>query len=373
MKNSAHIVQHICIYGGVEELAINFQDHKKNDEEKWIVSLEGCKEDQENHPFLSHRDNIHFLEKNTGLDFKSLLKLSRWFKEKNIRTIYTHHIGPLIYGGLAAKAARIKQHIHIEHDAWHLENRRECLLQSMLLKICAPQFIAVCQLVANNVSRKLPFVMPKVIYNGVCPDFWIVGDKKKARARLGLPTTSPIIGVSGRLEKVKGHDVLIRCLETLPEDIHIALAGEGSQKEALLKQIQSYHAQDRVHLLGLLEPSQIKLFYQAIDIFCLPSLKEGLPLAILEAQSCNKPVVASDVGGVAESLCQLTSTLVPAGSPSLLSDALKVTLENIQKNTVGNPREFILNERNIHTMFEAYRALIGSVKTGSITQTGAEV
>ena len=75
-----------------------------------------------------------------------------------------------------------------------------------------------------------------------------------------------------------------------------------------------------------------------MDVFCQPSRSEGLPLAVLEAQACGVPVVASAVGGLAAAVCPETGRLTQPDNPAALADALGATLD---RPAAGSPRAFV--------------------------------
>jgi glycosyltransferase involved in cell wall biosynthesis len=87
---------------------------------------------------------------------------------------------------------------------------------------------------------------------------------------------------------------LLEAVQTMPEEVHLVLAGQGEEEQALKQIVETSMDGMRVPFLG--NTDDMPSFYQAIDIFSLPSFKEGYPLTPLEAQSCGVPVVASDTG-----------------------------------------------------------------------------
>jgi glycosyltransferase involved in cell wall biosynthesis len=113
-----------------------------------------------------------------------------------------------------------------------------------------------------------------------------------------VPTDRLLLAV-GNLYAVKGHSHLIDALALLADghaNVHLAIAGRGNLADSLQVRARELGLADRVHLLGL--RSDIASLLAAADLFVLPSLAEGLPLALLEAMFAGRPIVASDVGEV---------------------------------------------------------------------------
>jgi glycosyltransferase involved in cell wall biosynthesis len=130
----------------------------------------------------------------------------------------------------------------------------------------------------------------------------------------------PIIGSVGRLSEQKGYDQLVRALATLPA-AKLVLVGDGPQREALEGQAAKLGVGDRLHITGWTE--QPRLHLPRFDVFALPSHYEGMPLGILEAMHAGLPVVATDVGSVADAVADgTTGYVVPAGDSEGLRDRL---------------------------------------------------
>ena len=96
------------------------------------------------------------------------------------------------------------------------------------------------------------------------------------------------------------------------------------------------------------------MFYQSLDVFCLPSLKEGMPLAPLEAQACGIPAVVTNTGAAWETLFSDNGGLAEPGNSQDLARLLKKLL--IEKSG-PNPRPFVEESGNILAMSQAYAHL----------------
>lgn len=156
-------------------------------------------------------------------------------------------------------------------------------------------------------------------------------DATAAKTRLGLPQDRLVIGAVGRLAREKGFHLLLPAFARLIEAgnaVTLVLAGEGSVRAELEQQCHSLRIADHVHFLGYQEDTR-NLFH-AMDIFCLSSLREGLPNVLLEALACGIPSVSTDLPGVRQVIDQpgAQGLLVQPGQSESLHDALKQLIDD---------------------------------------------
>lgn len=381
MHTTVQIVQRLSP-GGIETMALDFAKHTTTDEENYIISLEGSREEMlEKWPRLKQFPaQLLFLNKPDKFSIKMIFRLVKLLIQLKTNCLHTHHIGPLLYGGLAAKIAGIKKHIHTEHDAWHLENSKHRKIQKTLLLLCKPSVIADSHLVSLQLKSKLGLKKINTIYNGIDTNKFVPGDQKLARKHLKLPDNKILIGCAGRLEEVKGQKVLINALPQLPANIHLVFAGVGSTEQALKALTKQLKLDKRVHFLGLVE--DMPRFYQSLDVFCLPSFNEGFPLSPLEAQSCGVPSLITDTGASKEAICPDISKLVTVGDSTQIKEKLMQMLHPINdenstfsqlenggatnrtnhdternKQIKSLVRNFVINIAHIEEMLTAYRKL----------------
>lgn len=136
------------------------------------------------------------------------------------------------------------------------------------------------------------------------------------------------IGSVGRLDAMKGHDVLLRAIAQV-DGVELAIVGEGSERVALEKLAIELGVSDRVKLLGWLDNT--RTFIPQLDIFVQPSRSEGFPLAIVEAMLAALPVVATRVGSVAEAVIDgETGILVNKNDVEGLAAALRHLRDNAE-------------------------------------------
>lgn len=349
-----HVVQHLKP-GGIESFALEFQRAALPFFDVHIVSLEKhCVKDYWNN-IDGCKNFIHVLNKKPGWQANIFIQLKTFFEKVNPIYVHTHHIGPLIYGGVAARLARVRTIIHTEHDAWHLADLKPRLLQKLIVTLVRPIYVADANFVAKQVNRLIPSLQPIVIPNGIDTKKFkpYTTNKKMLLKQAGLPTNLKFIGCAARLESVKAHNVLIKALAKLPDNIGLLLAGTGSLKSQLEQLAMNLNVEKRIFFLGHVD--DMTSFYSLLDVFCLSSHNEGLPLSPMEAQACGVPVVLTDVGGCKEAICRETGIIVKPNNPTLLAQALMCSLK---KQSIQSPRVFIENQRSIDHMIKQYVSLI---------------
>ncbi|HEY7314591.1 MAG TPA: glycosyltransferase family 4 protein [Gemmataceae bacterium] len=150
----------------------------------------------------------------------------------------------------------------------------------------------------------------RVLHPGVDTDYFSPAGRDRAiRERLGWGDR-PVILTVGRLQKRKGHDVMIRALSAVRRavpDVLYVVAGDGEERPALDALTASEGAVDHVQFLGEISDADLLSCYRQCDLFALPNRQvgqdiEGFGMVLLEAQACGKPVVAGASGGTAETM-----------------------------------------------------------------------
>jgi glycosyltransferase involved in cell wall biosynthesis len=347
--NVVHVVQHLS-QGGIETMAVNMVNSLEDKLNMHLLSLTSDSETILANWSRASAINVPWkgMQKSAGVDISLINRLADYFHQNDIDVVHTHHIGPLLYAGLAAKKANCRI-IHTEHDAWHLSSVKHRWLQKLLLTLLKPIVIADATAVSKAFEQYLHRPVDDVIVNGIDLQTFVPGNQDEARQTLGLPKGVKLVGSAGRLETVKGHHYLIEALSLLPSEYHLAIAGNGSLLRELQKQVQALNITQRVHFLGHIE--NVTQFYQALDCFCLPSLKEGYPLSSLEAQACDIPVVLTDVGGSKDTLCPLSGISVLPQNSHLLAQGVQQSLSN---KVDSSPRKHVCEHNNFMTTMDRY-------------------
>lgn len=363
-KKVVHIVQRLAP-GGLETLTLDLLRFANPNDHVLIISLEGTKQESlQNWPRLQHySDQLVFLDKVPGITLHTILTLIKIFKSIKPDVVHTHHIGPLLYGNIAARLSSVPSRIHTEHDVWHLNSKKHVILQKLALIAAKPILVADAIRVSQQLKMHFNYEKTVTIKNGIDCQKFRPASKLNARKALSLPFHKTVIGSAGRLETVKGHDLIIKALTFLPKHVSLAIAGDGSQKERLMALARKLGVEQRVIFLGLVE--DMPQFYQSLDLFCLPSRYEGFPLSPLEAQACNIPTIVTDVGSASETLCHDSGYLAKANDIPSLAHVLLRAVSEINNDVIGVefkpqvsfPRTFVLNNNEVRHMVRAYEEL----------------
>jgi len=240
---------------------------------------------------------------------KIFLELVREFKKSNIQIIHTHKYKDTI---LAAPAAKLSGIPHVVRTVHGLREPFEGLqafnmscyeaIERTVHWSCVDSIIGVSSQIEGKYKAEGQVSRVTCIRNGIDLDGKSVQtDRWRTRKELGVDSETCLIGTVGRLTPVKGIPYLMEAARVLLRQgakVKILVVGEGSIRQDLMAQTRSLGITDNVVFLGHREDTDVLL--QALDIFILPSLSEGIPMALLEAMAASRAVVASRVGGIPE-------------------------------------------------------------------------
>jgi glycosyltransferase involved in cell wall biosynthesis len=145
-------------------------------------------------------------------------------------------------------------------------------------------------------------------------------ERSASRAALGLPPEGHLVGIVGRLAAIKDHATFLAMAAKLAAartDVSFVVAGDGALRDALEDSARSLLG-NRIRFIGW--ATDLPVLYGALDVVVLTSRNEGTPVALIEAGAAGRPVVATDVGGVAEVVRDGTSGfVVPPGDAAALA------------------------------------------------------
>ena len=208
----------------------------------------------------------------------------------------------------------------------NLEFLRRYHLSRFLLKHIADYYISITKKMRKGMIR-IGFPANRVIYlpNGVDTNLFKPEGKKEENLLLFV----------GRITANKGLHVLLKALDYLKTSVRLAIIGpadwDNDYYQAILKSIERENQKSthEIEYLGALDQSEVIKWYQKASVFILPSFIEGFPVTVLEALSCETPVIATSVGGIPEIIQNYeTGILVSPNDHKGLADAIQYLLEN---------------------------------------------
>ncbi|NSW52386.1 MAG: glycosyltransferase [Anaerolineae bacterium] len=228
-----------------------------------------------------------------------------------------------------------------------------------------PAAVVCCSESARASHARIGYALDKlhVIENGIDIAQFVPDPEagKQLRQHLGIPLSSPLVGLIARLHPQKDHGTFFQAanhLLQLQPDVHFILAGEGITREnaALLGMLPSPALYKQVHLLGKRE--DIAQITAGLDIAVLSaSGDEAFPLTLLEAMACAVPVVSTAVGDVGRIVGEGAGRVVPPRNPLQLAEAIDslLRLAPVQRAAMGTVgRQRVLGHFSVQRMAERY-------------------
>ncbi len=257
-----------------------------------------------------------------GWPRRLLARLAEW----KVDLLHAHEFAMNTYGTVVARLAGkpIVTTVHGKH--YHGERLHRRLAYRFVAR-AASRMVAVSDDIARDLVERVG-VRPGglvTVYNGI--DLAAVrrpGEGPRVRRELGLDPDAPVVGAIGNLFPVKGHTYLVQAAARLARDwpdLVVLLCGRPILEAELEAEAARLGVGDRVRFLGFRD--DVGALLDALDVFVLPSLSEGLSLSLIEAMAAGTPVVTTAVGGNPELVEDgVTGLLVPPRDPAALAAAV---------------------------------------------------
>ena len=306
-KNKILIINASSSYGGVSSLLYNYYIHmdKTNLSFDFLSPKKSSFELKEKE-ITSNGDSIYGLNiKKTGIMFyiELCIKLKKFLRKKNYDVIHINS-GITLYNAIVSYVSRktttskIIVHSHSAYKRNYIEKIID-LISKQIIKNNSNYFFA-CSIEAAEAMFSKKIIknnLYKIINNGINPNNYKYNEKKrnKIRKELGITKKCVVLGNVARLTEVKNQKFLIKLMEELSvnnEEFKLLIIGDGELKEELKEMVEESNLVQKVIFTGLKE--NVNDFYNAMDIFLLPSFSEGFGLTALEAQTNGLYCLVSD-------------------------------------------------------------------------------
>jgi glycosyltransferase involved in cell wall biosynthesis len=251
--------------------------------------------------------------------------LASGFREHNIQIVHCSDILAAHFTGFAGRVVRARVVTHVRNHYPDIGGREKGFLFPVEL------FVFVSKNTRENFGLGRGRKRSQILYDVPGVTYKPVADRAAARASFGLPPHGHVFGMAARVSPQKDFPTLIQAARTVTEklpDCSFLIAGDHQLEaphrahyENLLPLLGETGMRDRFFFAGF--QSEMSPFYGAIDTFVLSSNWEGLPTVVLEAIMYGRPVVSTEVGGIAEAIEDgVNGFLVPPKSPDILADRL---------------------------------------------------
>lgn len=281
----------------------------------------------------------------------------------------------------AAWIARVPVAIHSEHG-YELDMMKGLPVRQRMFRRMAYSMADVVFTVTEElrefhaVQASISPARIRVVRNGVDTARFAPCEESRAaaRQRLGITSGSFVVGSVGRMVSIKDYPTLLKAAALVASrgvDVVVVLAGSGPELDVLRKQAGDITAlAGRVHFVGA--ATNVPELLNAMDVFVLTSVLEGMSNTILEAMACGRPVVATRVGGnpelVAEGVC---GCLFAPGDAADLAKRLEqlAKLPRERCKFGGEARKLAESRFSLHEMIRNYRELYLGLAERRVTGT----
>ena len=318
---------------------------------------------------------LYHVPKEKRIDFDAMKKLAELIGDRDIHVVNAHHFLSFVYSFYGAKIKNKAKLIYTEHSEaevrsipwkWralgkYMLGRTDCLvginekITEALLKTFEPTNTTV-----------------KTIKNGVDLDaFRDIIEKDSLKKELGLTSNEILIGIVANFRKNKNHLFLLKAFRELlgfHGNIKLFLVGQGfghdpeNSEGEIRHYIASNQMEERVVLVGY--RPDVSALLGAMDIFCLTSYKEGLPIAMIEAMASSLPIVGTDAEGIRDVIRHRENGfLVEIDNVKALTTAIGSLIEdeNLRRKMGQRSRELATENYSLRECLGQYQTLFKSL------------
>ena len=278
---------------------------------------------------------VAFFPMRKFFDYSLIWRLRRYMREHQIDLVHTHLIHADLYGTLAAKAAGISTIISSRHNDDRFRRHRVLIWLNRLLAHWQTKIIVISDWVGRFLQEVEGIPAEKIarIHYGLDPaPIEALADPAYVRQQFNIPADAPVIGTIGRLTAQKGQIYLLQAASLLKKEfpnLRVIIIGDGELRGELEARTKALDITTQVIFTGSRDHRETLRLLSGMDMFVFPSLWEGFGLVLLEAMALKKPIVASNVSAIPETVRHKeTGLLVLPENSEQLADAITELLQN---------------------------------------------
>jgi len=377
MRNN-YTVLHLIDSGGLygaENVIVNLSI---GSEKLGIRSIVGCfAHKRKNMPDLVDKAeslglNTTIFRMNSRLDLTCILRIAHWCRSNKVSLIHSHgYKASLIC--LLLKAIYKIPYIVTCH-LWFIDTKRLKLYTSLerISMYYADRVVGVSEEIGRQLNRlRIPKAKLEVIENGIEVKMYLPNgnfDDMKLRTELKLRKNTLVVGSLGRLTEQKDYGTFIKAASEVlkhRDDVDFFVAGNGHLRDKLKALSNEFGIAHRFHFIGFRK--DIVPLLQMMDVFVLPSIEEGLPIAMLEAMCSKLPIIATRVGGIPKVIRNMKNgILIGKKGYKQLSDNILLLLKqpdlrkSLGENAFKTAVELHSNYQMTNKYVEIYRSALGN-------------
>jgi len=278
-------------------------------------------------------------EKREGLKgmIRLTQKLCAIFRRERPDVVHVQYFAPGMIPILAARLAGIKKVFATVHAAGNIGYNWKSKSMFRFSAALTSHFFCVAENTERFWFGKAGGGRHSTLHNGVDVDLF---RQAEPMALDTLASASPVIGIVGRVVKLKGHDCLFRAAKRLlpnHPNLKLLVVGDGADKTWFSSLADQLGIADHIVWTGRVEPEELPRYYKAMDILAMPSHWEGFGLTAAEAMAAGIPVAASDVPGLREVVSD-DGVLFPVNDDNALACALNTLWENHEKYALAGQK-----------------------------------
>ena len=359
MLNVMHVTTSFN-YGGLERQVVELSNHIDDAVYNIIICVMGREVNGPLRSFLKKDIQIVQFGEQFKHRYLHVLRMAYLLRKYKIDILHLH-TGKYC-GRPAARIARTPVVITHEHgkNLWKNE-------QQIKKDIDADKYTDLTIAVSEDIRQirikreKVPPEKIIVIPNGVSIRPAILVEAEKVRTELQLSDGILVLGTVGRLTEAKGYDILLNALKSVKDkrhDFKFMFVGDGKLSEYLISLTSSLGLDDNVKFIG--STSNVSTFLAVMDVFVLSSLREGLPVSMLEAMAAKRPVIATAVGGIPEVISDgHNGILVPSNDPEVLAREILRLINNpeLRKDLANNGFRTVQGKYSIQSVTDSIEKL----------------
>jgi glycosyltransferase involved in cell wall biosynthesis len=302
----------------------------------------------------------YVVSKKKRIDLKFICDLRRILLRENIEVVNPHHYYPLKYSFLATRFSGIKL-AYTEHSRWQLEQLTPLnSIANRLFLRRSDAVVAISRQIEDYYRNGMRLKKDKIhlITNGVDLAVYEGANGDHLRHQLGIEKQERVVGMVGNIRPEKNHKLLISAFWTIAKElknVRLILVGLDLMNGEIQSFATKIGAGKSILFLGQRDdvPDLLKIF----DVYCLPSLYEGMPLTVLEAMASGVPVIGSDTLGINEVINDnVNGILFPVNDEQRLAELIKKLLvdQNLRNRLRESAKAFVKQNYSLDDKVKQY-------------------